>query len=215
MIFVYTLLVVAALYLLGWQFDRLYYVRKIRPTKLHITDLTDGKLITYRWLHSRHYWSAFALLAYLGFLTWIIISVTSRFDWSTDLYRARFAMLIIVSFVVLMAYDVLVGFYNQTVIVVFKTGNLKVYHRPFPAFRDRARNIGSVRNVTYRKENFFAGWGSFFSVFPIYIHTKDGKRIRIIREVDTEQAAIDIQAALRDVLNIADDQPKILQARQI
>ena len=112
-------------------------------------------------------------------------------------------------------YSILTGFYNQTVIVVFKTGNLKVYHRPFPAFRDRARNIGSVRNVTYRKENFFAGWGSFFSVFPIYIHTKDGKRIRIIREVDTEQAAIDIQAALRDVLNIADDQPKILQARQI
>ncbi len=108
-------------------------------------------------------------------------------------------------------YSILTGFYNQTVIVVFKTGNLKVYHRPLPAFRDRARNIGSVRNVTYRKENFFAGWSSFFSIFPVYVHTRDGRQIRIIHEVDTEQAAIDIQAALRDVLNIADDQPKLLQ----
>ncbi len=65
------LLVFAALYLIGWQFDRRYYVRKIRPTKLHITDLTDGKLITYRWVHTRHYVWAFILLFYISFMTWI------------------------------------------------------------------------------------------------------------------------------------------------
>ena len=197
-------LVVAALYLVGWQFDKRYYVRKIRPTKLQIMDLTDGKLITYRWVHTRHYVWVFLLLVYISFMTWMLVWLAQAPE------RGPFAVFAVV-FVVLFGYWPLAGFYNKTVIVVSKTGNLRVYHRPFPAFGDRARNIGSIRNITYRKERFFAGIDFIFSVFPIYVHTKDGKRIRIIHEVDTEQAAIDIQTALRDVLNIADDQPKLLQ----
>lgn len=199
-------LVVAALYLVGWQFDKRYYVRKIRPTKLQIMDLTDGKLITYRWVHTRHYVWAFILLFYISFMTWMLVWLAQPSE------RGPFAAFA-VAFVVLFLYAVLAGFYNKTVIVVSKTGNLRVYHRPFPAFGDRARNIGSIRNITYRKERFFAGIDFIFSVFPIYVHTKDGRRIRIIHEVDTEQAAIDIQAALRNVLKITDDQPKLLQAQ--
>ncbi len=41
MIIVYTVLALSALYLIGWQFDRRYYVQKIRPTKLHITEITE------------------------------------------------------------------------------------------------------------------------------------------------------------------------------
>lgn len=176
-----------------WIFHRRYYVTRIRPTKLKITQLPNGVFIRYRWLYSRHYVWIVLDLAYLASIIsiWIVGSARGESMGCIGPLSVLLGLAI--------AYSTVSGFVNKTDAYVDRHGNLLVVHGPLPSLRDPVRNLGNVVTVFYRKEPYGERLGPW-DVYPVYARLASGREFRLIREIEWEEHAQEIVRVVRDWL---------------
>ncbi len=193
---IFLVLVVSAsglFFVAAWIFHRWYYIPRIRPTKLKITQLPTGIVIRYRWIYSRHYVWIVVDLVYLASIISVWI-VSSARDEAMGCIGPLSVLLVLV-----MAYSTVAGFLNKTEVYVDRHGNLRVVHGPLPSLQDPMRNLGNVGAVFYRKEAYGEKLGPW-TVYPVYARLASGREFRLISEVEQEEHAQEIVRIVQDWL---------------
>lgn len=186
------------IFALGWTIHQRYYVRKVKPRKLTIKEYPNGTIIVYRWIHSSDYWFTFWLVfcTGIGLVPMLVVGIL-RGD-SDPVAMGIFIIL----FIAIFGYYNALGFLNKTTLFLNNQRQIILMHGPLPGFRDPNRGLTSVVDFQYRIDNRLNRRFGPLVTFPVYAFTPSGQSIRLLQEIDSEEAAQSIVNALRQRLNI-------------
>jgi hypothetical protein len=190
------ILFVTIVFIIGVE---LYYRKLIRPHKLTIEEGNGQIVIRYRQIRRLHFFLSFLAIITLSALT---IAIYRSFVESTqfaDYLGTAFLMILDIGII----YEATVGFINSTILLATDK-TLVISSQPLPTIRKRRKVIHNVHEVYYKKEYSNArtdpGW-----VYSFFVRTGNDQTIKILDDIDLEDAAIKINHAMQTNLDVNKD----------
>lgn len=184
----------------AWAIHYFYYLPKIRPKKLAITEYPHGTLVVYRWVESDVFWFAPFVISVP-----ILLLLELFTDWG-NVEPEGPVLYLFYALALVFLYAQILSWLNSTRLFLDKSGKVTVLHGPLPGIRDPNRMLNSIVDfIPARSRLRFV----LFSCGPTFIYfvcaiRADGARVRLLQDIDSEEAAQAIVLALRRRLHRGD-----------
>lgn len=181
----------------AWVIHYFYYLPKVQPKKLAITEYPYGTLVVYRWVESDVYWFAPFVISVPILLVLELFSDWGNVEPDGPVLYLFYALALV------FLYAQILSWVNSTRLFLDKTGKVTVLHGPLPGIRDPNRMLDSIVDfVPARSRLRFVlfTYGPTFIYFVCAIRA-DGVRVRLLQDIDSEEAAQAIVFALRQRLH--------------